>query len=430
MPLNCVLWPPTPGRITPIMLEQSNELAEAVLRRSYGKLLALLARRMSDIAGAEDALAEAFTTALEDWPVKGCPSNPEAWLLTVARRRMIDALRRRSTAEAASATLEFNAESWDPFEADGEIPDRRLALMFACAHPAIDAGIRAPLMLQCVLGLDAKTISTSFLVSPTTMGKRLVRAKDKIRQARIPFHVPDVHELSPRLDGVLDAIYACFNEGWSDPTGTDLVRRDLTEEALFLARLVVQLLPDEAEALGLLSLLLHAQARRLARRNERGEYVPFSEQETSRWDRSMMLEAETLLLKASAYRLPGRYQLEAALQSAHVYRRETGRNNWNEVLNIYDALLAFAGSPVVAVNRTLALAEVEGAFAGLAALTKIAEDQRVAEYQPYWAARAELLVRAGEVSEAAHAYDMAIGLESNPAARRFLQKRKLEIPLK
>jgi len=285
-------------------------------------------------------------------------------------------------------------------------------------------------MLQCVLGLDAKTISTSFLVSPTTMGKRLVRAKDKIRQARIPFHVPVVHELSRRLDGVLDAIYACFNEGWSDPTGTDLVRRDLTEEALFLARLVVQLLPDEAEALGLLSLLLHAQARRLARRNERGEYVPFSEQETSRWDRSMMLEAETLLRKASAYRLPGRYQLEAALQSAHVYRRETGRNNWDEVLNIYDALLAFAGSPVVAVNRTLALAEVEGAFAGLAALTKIAEDQRVAEYQPYWAARAELLVRAGEVSEAARAYDMAIGLESNPAARRFLQKRKLEIPLK
>jgi len=215
------------------MLEQSNELAEAVLRRSYGKLLALLARRMSDIAGAEDALAEAFTTALEDWPVKGCPSNPEAWLLTVARRRMIDALRRRSTAEAAGATLEFNVETWDPFEADGEIPDRRLALMFACAHPAIDAGIRAPLMLQCVLGLDAKTISTSFLVSPATMGKRLVRAKDKIRQARIPFHVPDVHELSPRLDGVLDAIYACFNEGWSDPTGTDLVRRDLPKKLCF-----------------------------------------------------------------------------------------------------------------------------------------------------------------------------------------------------
>ena len=407
---------------------QTHELVEAVTRRSYGKLLALLASRMGDLASAEDALAEAFTIALEDWPVKGCPTNPEAWLLTVARRKMIDSLRRRSTAEAANATFELNSESWDPFAADAEVPDRRLALMFACAHPAIDAGIRAPLMLQCVLGLDAKTIASSFLVSPTTMGKRLVRAKDKIRQARIPFHVPEINELSPRLDGVLDAIYACFTEGWSDPTGTDLVRRDLTEEALFLARLVVQLMPDEPEALGLLSLLLHAQARARARRNEEGEYVPFSEQDTRRWDRSMILEAETLLREASSRHVLGRYQLEAALQSAHVYRRETGKANWKDVLNIYDALLAFADSPVVAVNRTLALAEIEGARAGLVALSKVAEDQRVIEYQPYWAARAELLVRAGDPVEASHAYDMAIGLESDPAARRFLQKRKSALP--
>jgi RNA polymerase sigma-70 factor (ECF subfamily) len=341
---------------------------------------------------------------------------------------MIDSFRRRSTAEAANASFQFNSESWDPFEADAEIPDRRLALMFACAHPAIDVAVRAPLMLQCVLGLDAKTIASSFLVSPTTMGKRLVRAKDKIRQARIPFHIPDVNELSPRLDCVLDAIYACFTEGWSDPTGTDLVRRDLTEEALFLARLLVQLMPAEPEALGLLSLLLHAQARRRARRNEKGEYVPFSDQDTTRWDRSMILEAETLLRAASGSHVLGRYQLEAALQSAHVYRRETGNANWKDVLNIYDALLAFANSPVVAVNRTLALAEIEGARAGLAALSKVAGDQRVTEYQPYWAARAELLVRAGDVLEASHAYDMAIGLESDPAARRFLQKRKTELP--
>jgi RNA polymerase sigma-70 factor (ECF subfamily) len=407
--------------------EQTRELAEAVLRRSYGKLLAILASRIRDVTSAEDALAEAFTIALEDWPVKGRPTNPEAWLLTVARRKMIDSLRRRSTAEAASMTLDLNSSSWDPLETDSEIPDRRLALMFACAHPAIDVGIRAPLMLQCVLGLDAKTIASSFLISPTTMAKRLVRAKDKIRQARIPFLVPEVDELSPRLNGVLDAIYACFTEGWSDPTGTDLVRRDLTEEALFLARLVVDLVPDEPEATGLLSLLLHAQARRRARRNERGEYVPFSEQEIALWDRSMILEAETLLRKASHSRVLGRYQLEAALQSAHVYRRETGNQNWKDVLSIYDALLAFADSPVIAVNRSLALAEVEGASKALASLTEVAEDRRVAEYQPYWAARAELLVRTGEILEASHAYDMAIGLERDPAARRFLQRRRMAL---
>jgi len=408
--------------------EHTFELAEAVARRSYGKLLALLASRMRDVASAEDALAEAFAIALEDWPAKGCPTSPEAWLLTVARRKMIDSLRRRSTAEAVSATLEFKSESWDSIETDTEIPDRRLALMFACAHPAIDVSIRAPLMLQCVLGLDAKTIASSFLISPTTMAKRLVRAKEKIRQARIPFHVPEVNELSSRLNGVLDAIYACFTEGWSDPTGTDLVRRDLTEEALFMAHLVVDLVPDQPEALGLLSLLLHAQARRRARRNEKGEYVPFSEQETALWDRSMILEAETLLRKASSSHVLGRYQLEAALQSAHVYRRETKNENWKDVLNIYDALLTFADSPVVAVNRSLAVAEVEGARAGLAALTRVAEDQRVAEYQPYWAARAELLVRTGEILGATQAYDRAIGLERDPAARRFLQKRKMALP--
>lgn len=409
-------------------LEKTHELVDAVARRSYGKLLALLASRMGDVTSAEDALAEAFTIALQEWPVKGCPTNAEAWLLTVARRRMIDSFRRRSTAAAASATFELNSESWDPVEADAEIPDRRLALMFACAHPAIDVGIRAPLILQCVLGLDAKTIASSFLVAPGTMGKRLVRAKEKIRQARIPFDVPEITDLSQRLDGVLEAIYACFTEGWSDPTGTDLVRRDLTEEALFLARLVVQLMPEEPEALGLLSLLLHAQARRRARRNDKGEYVPFSEQDTTQWDQSMIMEAETLLRKAGSKRVLGRYQLEAALQSAHVYRQETGKRNWKDVLQIYDALLAFANSPVVAVNRALVLAEIEGSRSGLAALAKVGEDQRVTEYQPYWAALAELLVRAGELRDAAHAYDMAIGLERDPAARRFLQKRKSELP--
>src|SRR6266568_8447777 len=289
--------------------------ADAVARRSYGKLVAFLAAGTRDVAAAEDALSEAFASALADWPRKGCPSNPEAWLLTVARRRTIDVARRRRTSEAATGQLQLLAEGLEAATADAEIPDRRLALMFACAHPAIDVGIRAPLMLQVVLGLDAKTIASAFLMSPATMGKRLVRAKDKIRQADIPFSIPEREELSGRLDTVLDAIYAAFAEGWTDPGGTDAARRDLTEEAMFLARLVTALLPSEPEALGLLALMLHAEARRGARRNMRGEYVPLAEQDPAVWDTAMIDEAEALLRRASRKDSIGRYQLEGALQS-------------------------------------------------------------------------------------------------------------------
>jgi RNA polymerase sigma-70 factor (ECF subfamily) len=250
--------------------------ADAVARRSYGKLVAFLAVRTRDVAAAEDALSEAFARALGEWPEKGCPSNPEAWLLTVARRKTIDMFRGRRRDEMAAAQLQIVAEGLDAGASQTEIPDQRLALMFACAHPAIDAGIRAPLILQVVLGLDAKTIASAFLMSPAAMSKRLVRAKEKIRQAGVPFRVPEREELPARLDTVLDAIYAAFAEGWSDPGGTDAARRDLTEEALFLARLVTELLPGEPEALGLLALMLHAEARRRARRAVNGEYVPLA----------------------------------------------------------------------------------------------------------------------------------------------------------
>jgi predicted RNA polymerase sigma factor len=403
---------------------QSHDAAETVARRSYGKLVAFLAARTRDVAAAEDALSEAFVSALLDWPVNGCPSNPEAWLLTVARRRMIDALRRRSSAEGATGKLQLIAEGLEAAATDTEIPDRRLALMFACAHPAIDAGIRAPLMLQTVLGADAKTIASAFLISPATMGKRLVRAKDKIRRAAIPFRIPQRDELSGRLDAVLDAIYAAFTEGWTDPGGTDVVRRDLTDEARFLARLVAELLPEEPEALGLLALILHAEARRRARRNAGGEYIPLAEQDPELWDSTLIFEAETLLRRASVVGVIGRYQLEAALQSAHVYRCRTGHANWTEVVELYDALLALAGSPVVAINRALAIAETQGARTALEALQEIAADVRLAEYQPYWAARAELLAREGARGEACQAYEMAIGLERDPAVRRFLRQRQ------
>jgi predicted RNA polymerase sigma factor len=398
--------------------------ADAVARRSYGKLIAFLAARTRDVSAAEDALSEAFAAALEDWPRNGCPLNPEAWLLTVARRKAIDGARRQARRRDAAPHLILMNEELEAAASDSEIPDQRLALMFACAHPAIDAGIRAPLILQVVLGFDAATIASAFLMSPAAMGQRLVRAKNKILEARIPFRIPDREELRDRLDTVLDAIYAAFTEGWIDAAGTDIARRDLADEAIFLGRLVAELLPTEPEALGLLALMLHAEARRRARRDEHGDYVPLAVQDPALWDLRMIDEAEAILLRAGALESIGRFQLEAALQSAHVYRRRTGRANWESVVQLYDALLALSGSAVVAINRALAIAETDGAAAGLDAMQAIAGDARLIEYQPYWAARAELLAKTGAHAEARQAYEIAIGLERDPAIRRFLQHRQ------
>jgi RNA polymerase sigma-70 factor (ECF subfamily) len=412
--------------------DAARKTADAVARRSYGKLVAFLAARTRDVTAAEDALAEAFASALADWPVNGCPRNPEGWLLTVARRKLIDGVRRRQTGEAVGTQLQILSEGLEDAaaqaEKDMELPDKRLALLFACAHPAIEAGIRAPLMLQVVLGLDGEQIASAFLVSPAAMRKRLSRAKEKIQQAGIPFSVPEREELPERLDTVLAAIYAGFAEGWTDPGGTDAIRRDLTEEAIFLARLVVELLPQEAEGLGLLALMLHAEARRRARRNGEGEYVPLAEQDSGLWNPQMIEEAESLLMRASKLEAIGRYQLEAALQSAHVHRRLTGRNNWAEVVQLYDALMSITDSPVVAINRALAIAELDGPEAAIQALKDIAADVRLEQYQPYWAARAELLSKTGAFDEAHEAYDMAIGLEHEAAVRAFLQKRQAALP--
>ena len=400
---------------------QARSMAEAVARHSYGKLVAFLVARTHDVAAAEDALSEAFAAALADWPRNGCPANPEAWLLTAARRRAIDALRRQH----GERMEEADPEQLGALDTEAEaIPDRRLALLFACAHPAIDEPIRAPLMLQVILGLDAKAIASAFLMSPAAMSKRLVRAKEKIRQAGIPFCVPEAGELAGRLDAVLEAIYAAFAEGWSDPGGTDVVRRDLTEEALYLAALVAELLPEEPEALGLQAMMLHSEARRRARRGTEDEYVPLAEQDQSLWDAEMIARAEALLLRAGTLGRMGRFQLEAAIQSAHVERCRTGKDNRGAVLRLYDGLLALTESPVVAVNRALAVAELEGPRAGLEALPNADDDARLRDYQPYWAARAELLGRAGRADEARHAYDIAIGLARDVAVRRFLELRR------
>jgi RNA polymerase sigma-70 factor (ECF subfamily) len=400
---------------------QAGETAEAAARRSYGKLVAFLAARTRDVAGAEDALSEAFLAALQSWPGRGIPQNPDAWLLAVARRKLIDAARTRQTGAGAAEHLLLLAELEEEGE-DVHLPDERLKLMFACAHPALDAGVRAPLILQAVLGFDAASIASAFLVSPAAMGQRLVRAKAKIRQAGIPFQVPGPAELRERLEGVLEAIYAAFAEGWSDPAGTEERRRNLAGEAIWLGGLVASMLPGEPEALGLLALMLHAEARRPARRDAEGGYVALADQDPSLWDARMIEEAESILRRAGALGVVGRYQLEAAIQSAHVVRRRTGRADWAAIEGLYNALLVMTGSPVVAINRAIAIAETRGPQAGLAALESLAGDARLAEYQPYWAACAGLLAGCGDVAAAGEAYRRAIGLERDPAVRAFLQR--------
>ncbi len=407
----------------------ARDAAEAVARRSYGRLLALLAARTRDVAGAEDALAEAFATALVDWPAHGVPRNPEAWLTTVARRKWIDATRRHRSAAGAADHLRLVAEEMAAAASGtSPVPDERLTLMFACAHPAIDPGVRAPLILQTILGFDAAAIGSHFLVSPATMGQRLVRAKRKIREAGIPFVVPEGGDLAARLEAVLEAIYATFSEGWSEVAGSERRSRNLAEEGIWLGRLAVSLLPSEPEALGLLALMLHAHARRESRRDARGHYVPLTDQDPATWDGDMIDEAEALLRHASDLPGGGRYQLEAAVQSAHAVRRIAGRSDWPAIERIYDALLVMTGSPVVAINRAVAVAETRGAAAGLESLDAFAADPRLTSHQPYWAARAWLLARSGDVEAADDAYARAIGLETDPAVRRFLEARRSALP--
>ena len=397
-------------------------IAERVARESYGKLIAYLAARDRDLAAAEDALSDAFAAALENWPRTGAPSNPEGWLYVAARRRLADTARRRRSADVAAPTLALIQEESGDADSEMGIPDRRLGLMFACAHPAIDEGVRAPLMLQTVLGLDAAAIGSAFLVSPATMGQRLSRAKAKIRVAGIPFRVPEPEVWPERMDAVLHAIYAAYSRGWSEAFSTDARGRGLGEEAIWLGRVALSLAPDDPEAAGLLALMLYSDARRPARRDIDGGYVPLGEQDTSLWNSAAIEEAETLLRRASARRRPGRFQLEAAIQSAHAARRLTGRTDWPAISALYDGLLALTGSPIVAINRAVAIANSEGPGPGLAALTAAGAAATLDDVQAYWAARAELEARIGDHAAAA-SYARAIGLETDPAVRDFLVKR-------
>jgi len=398
--------------------------AEDAARRSYGKLIACLAAQTRDLSEAEDALAEAFALALKTWPETGAPASPEAWLLTAARRRFLDAARRGKTRKAAIPRLnamiaELEAEQ----AADRPIPDDRLRLIFACAHPAIDEAARAPLILQTVLGLDAAAIASAFLVSPAAMSQRLVRAKTKIRDAGVPFAEPDLDALPGRLEAALQAIYAVFTQGWSDPAGADPRSRGLVDEALFLVRLLAALMPNEPEPRGLLALMLYAHARRGARRDREGRFTPLDAQNTALWDEGLIEEAEALMMSALSFGRIGRFQIEAAIQSAHVHRRLGAPTDWAAIVELYDSLLALTGSVVAGLNRALALSRRDGAEAGLQALEGLKDDPRLADYQPYWAARADLCDRAGRTAQAEAAYLRAIGLESDPAVRSALQDR-------
>lgn len=404
---------------TSASLKEARAAAEHAARASYGRLLAYLAAQWRDVEAAEDALADAFAAALAHWPDKGVPGNPEAWLMTAARRKLLDAARRAKTRAGAHAEIELLSMRC---EEGGEIPDKRLELMLACAHPAIDPTARAPLMLQTVLGLSAEKIAAAFLVKPAAMAQRLVRAKTKIRAAGIPFERPGADDMAVRIEDVLRAVYAAFGAAWNDVDGADERSRALVSEAIWLARLIVQLAPHSAEAWGLLALMLHCEARRRARRDAKGRYMPLTEQDAALWSRDMIAEAESALAKAAALQSMGRFQLEAAIQSAHARRAFGEETDWRAIALLYDGLIRLEPAIGALVARAAAHGQARGAEAGLAALQG-APEARVADYQPYWAVRAHLLAQADRFDEARSAYQRAIGLCEDPAMRLFLQAR-------
>src|SRR5581483_3255221 len=395
---------------------------EQAARDSYGRLLAFLSARWRDVAAAEDALADAFHAALERWPRDGVPAKPEAWLLVTARHRLIDGARHAQVQAEAWPDLIAAADEAQELAEEGAVfPDERLKLLFICAHPAIDAAARTPLMLQTVLGLDAARIASAFLVRPAAMGQRLSRAKAKIRDARIAFELPREDELAPRLDAVLEAVYAAYGSGWDDVAGADARRKGLAGEALQLGRLLLQLLPGQPEAQGLLALMLHCEARREARRRG-GAYVPLSEQDVALWSRPLLLEAEQVLNAAEQAGRLGRFQLEAAIQSVHARRAWSGRTDWEAVALLYEGLVRIAPTVGGLVGRAAALAEARGAATGWQQLQAIPAEE-VQGYQPYWALAAHLLRRLGREAEALAAYDRAIGLCEDAPMREFLARR-------
>ncbi|CAM5585378.1 RNA polymerase sigma factor (plasmid) [Streptomyces viridifaciens] len=404
-------------------------LVEAVFREERGRLLAMLVRQFGDLDLAEDVASEAVEAALERWPVDGVPTTPVAWLLTTARRKAVDRLRRDRAYAERLAIMHAEARHLVPAvperESDG-VPDERLRLFFTCCHPALSVEAQVALTLRCLAGLSTPEVARAFLVPEATMAQRIVRAKRKVRDARIPFRVPEADELAGRIPGVLRVVYLIFTEGYAASAGEDLVRHDLTDEAIRLARILHRLLPAEPEVNGLLALLLLVDARRAARVDAAGELVSLEDQDRALWDADRIAEGRGLVIAALCGPRPGPYALQAAIAAVHDEAADVATTDWPQVVALYDVLLRVSPSPVVELNRAVAVAMRDGPEAGLAALDALNADA-LRGYHPLPAARADLLRRLGRTAEAAAAYRAALELVDNERERTFLRRRLADL---
>jgi RNA polymerase sigma-70 factor (ECF subfamily) len=391
-----------------------------VFREEHGRAVAVLVRVFGDIDVAEDAVQDAFATAVERWPSAGLPPSPAGWIITTARNRAIDRLRREAKRDDrhAQAALLHARDDEEPEE--GPVRDDRLRLIFTCCHPALAPHARVALTLRLLGGLTTAEIANAFLVPEATMAQRLVRAKGKIRDANIPYRVPEDHDLPERLAAVLAVVYLVFNEGYAASSGDELVREDLCAEAIRLGRLLLELMPDEPEAMGLLALMLLTQSRRAARTTPAGELVLLADQDRERWDRELIAEGQALVRRCLRRDQPGPYQLQAAINAVHSDAPTAALTDWSEIVALYDQLMALAPSPIVALNRAVAVAEVDGPQAALALVDELALE----DYHVHHAIRADLLRRLERRDEAARAYDAAIALAGNAAERAFLERRR------